>query len=488
VVIPFLFDKKKCNFRNQKLNFLKIITYIYIILFGWLLLSSGAVRGQKKKKHDLEAIDEVAQKDLKASGAPGAMIAFVQDGKIVYQKPFGISSKKTKVPVNTKTLFLTASVTKIITTTALLMACEKQGITVNTPIGDILEYLPPKLSLITIHEILSMSSGIIDYLPTKKIYKEDVEAYFEHYGDKLVSSQLQSVFSYTNIGHVLAGSILASIMESTFFAAVQELIFDPIKMENTTYFESIAQLEYVTAGHIKGARVDHKLIYPFIQPAASMFSNVNDLSQFAICFMNDGKINNQQVISKSVIKKMSTSYTPIGVLHQYLGYPNSYYNYGLIGFDFKGIHFVGHPGESGSQNILFVMAPTHQAAFILMSNTGSYPFINSFEKMVEIFLPIQNESNTTYDSEVDLKKYVGKYYKPNIQGNNHDVTEIRSRGKNLFIYLNQEEIYPLMHNGKDRFTYNNPMIKFPMEIGFYTDKDVKVKYLNHYWKTSIKIK
>ncbi len=449
-------------------------------------MASGVVSGQRMKKYDLHAIDEAARKDLEVSGAPGAMISFVQDGEIVYQKAFGISNKKTKVPVNTETLFLTASVTKIIRTTALLMACEKQGITVNTPIGNILEYLPPKLSLITIHEILSMSSGIIDYLPTKKIYKEDVEAYFEHYGDKLVSGQLQSVFSYTNIGHVLAGSLLAAIMESTFFEAVQELIFDPIKMKNTTYYESIAKLKYVTSGHIKGARVDHKLIYPFIQPAASMFSNVHDLSQFAICFMNGGNIDNQQVISKSVIKKMSTSYTPLGVLHQYLGYPGSYYNYGLIGFDFKGIHFLGHPGESGSQNILFVMAPTHQAAFILMSNTGSYPFINTFEKMVEIFLPVQNDTTTTYYSEVDLKKYVGKYYKPNIQGNNHDVTEIRSRGNNLFIHLNEEDIYPLMPNGKDRFTYKNPMIKFPMEIAFYTDNHGAVKYLNHYWKTSIK--
>ncbi len=465
---------------------MKIFTYIYIILFGCSLLSSGAVNGQKTKKYDLDAIDEVARKDLEVSGAPGAMIAFVQDGEIVYQKAFGISNKKTKVPVNTETLFLTASVTKIITTTALLMACEKQGIAVNTPIGNILKYLSPKLSLITIHEILSMSSGIIDYLPTKKIYKEDVETYLEQYGDKLVSSQLQSVFSYTNIGHVLAGSLLAEIMESTFFEAIQELIFDPIKMENTTYYESVAKLKYVTSGHIKGARVDHELIYPFIQPAASMFSNVHDLSQFAICFMNDGNIDNQQVISKSVIKKMSTSYTPLGVLHQYLGYPGSYYNYGLIGFDFKGIHFLGHPGESGSQNILFVMAPTHQAAFILMSNTGSYPFINTFEKMVEIFLPVQNDTTTTYYSEVDLKKYVGKYYKPNIQGNKHDVTEIRSRGKNLFIHFNEEDIYPLMPNGKDRFTYKNPMIIFPMEIAFYTDNHGTVKYLNHYWKTSIK--
>ena len=467
---------------------MKISHILFSIFFGWFLMSSSITQSQNMEKYNFGDIEEAFQKDLKESGAPGAMIAYVQNGRIIYQKPFGVSNKKTKVPVNTETLFLTASVTKIVITTALLMVCEKRGINVSEPIGNFLKYLSPELSSITIHQILSMSSGIIDYLPTKKSYKEDAKAYFEHYGDKLVSKELQSVFSYTNIGHVLAGLLLAEIEESTFFEAIQNLIFDPIKMESSTYYESVAQSIGYCAGHKKGYRVKHELTYPFIQPAASMFSNVHDLSQFAICFMNDGKIDEQQVISKNVIKKMSTSYTTLGVLHQYLGYPNSYYNYGIIGFDYKGIHFIGHPGESGSQNILFVMAPKYKAAFILMSNTGFHPFINTFEKMVETFIPGRNDTITTYSSEDDIEQYVGKYYQPNIHGSKNDVTEIRSRKKKLYIHLNEENIYPLTPNGKDRFIYKSANIKFPMEIIFYSNNSGEIKYLNHFWKTSIKIK
>jgi len=467
---------------------MKTLTFMFTGLFGWFLLSSGIIWSQKVEMYNLEAIEEVAKNELEVSGAPGAVIAFVKNSRIEYQKPFGISSKKTKVPVNTETLFQTASVTKVITTTALLIACEEKGIDINTPIGNFLEYLSQKLSSITIHEILSMSSGIIDYLPTKKSYREDARAYFEHYGDKLVSNELRSVFSYTNIGHVLAGSLLAVITESTFFEAIQQLIFDPLKMESSTYFEGVAQLKGYTAGHKNGSRVKHELTYPFIQPAASMFSNVHDLSQFAICFMNDGKIDDQQVISKSVIEKMSTSYTHLGVLHQYFGYPDSKYNYGLIGFDFKGIHFIGHPGESGSQNILFVMAPKYKAAFILMSNTGFYPFINTFEKMVEIFLPVQQDITRSSFINNDLNRFVGDYYAPNIQGNKYDAIKIRIRRKKLYIEPGGEEIFTLMPNGKDRFTYNSPNLKFPMEIIFYSNNSGEIKYLNHFWKTSIKIK
>ena len=265
------------------------------------------------------------------------------------------------------------------------------------------------------------------------------------------------------------------------------MIFDPLKMESTTFLESVAQTKGYSAGHKKGTKVAHKLTYPFIRSAASMFSNINDLSQFANCFMNDGVIDNRQVISKNVINEMATAYTPIGVLHQYLGYPDSKYNYGLIGFTYRGIQFLGHPGESGSQNILFVMAPEHKAIFILMSNTGSYPFIQSFEKMVETFLPVQPYV-TTHEPLIDINKYTGKYYRPNIKNNKYDALYIRARGKKLYIDFGEEDTYLLSQSGEHRFTYNSPNIKWAMEIKFYTNIKGQVEYVNNAWRTFVKIK
>ena len=457
---------------------------LYFITFFLLLVQ--AIFSQNQGKIELEAIEKVALKDLNESEAPGAVIAVYKDGKLRYQKAFGIMDKKTKIPVNTNTLFLTASVTKVITTAALLTVCEEQGIDLNTPIGAILNGLSPKLSQITIHEILSMSSGIIDYLPSKKKYKADRQSYFEHFGDKLVSNELQSVFSYTNIGHVLAASLLSELNDSTFFEAVQKIIFDPLEMNSSTYYEGVARLESMSSAHTKEGRVDHKLTFPFIQPAASLFSNVSDLSRFALCFMNDGVYNGNQVLSESVIKMMSTGYTPIGVLHQYLGYPGSKYNYGLMGYNYKGIQFLGHPGESGSQNTLFVMAPEHNAFFIVMSNTGFYPFIKTLEKMIDTILPVSEVSENKINSILDLKKYVGKYYKPNIQGTKTDFIHIRMRSKKLVIELSEEEYYDLEPQESDRFTYEKSGSNFTPEIIFYKNEEDQINFLNVNWKTYVR--
>jgi hypothetical protein len=203
--------------------------------------------------------------------------------------------------------------------------------------------------------------------------------------------------------------------------------------------------------------------------------------------MNNGVIDNKQVISKKVIKQMSGNYTEIGVLNVYFGYPNSFYNYGLIGFNFRGIDFIGHPGESASQNILFAMAPDHNSAFILLSNTGYYPFINSFEKMVETLLPFQEGSEPSTPFINNFNKFTGKYYTPNIHRTKEDIIEIEKRGKDLYIRLSEEEIYPLTISGNTTFTYTNPNYKFSMEIKFYPDDKGDIKYLNHFWRTLIKI-
>ena len=107
--------------------------------------------------------------------------------------------------------------------------------------------------------------------------------------------------------------------------------------------------------------------------------------------------------------------------------------------------------------------------------------------MVEVFLPGQTDITRSSDVNNDLNRYVGDYYKPNIQGNKFDIIQIRLRGKKLYIEPGGEESYALIPNGKDSFTYKSPNMKISMEIIFYTNNSGEIKYLNNFWKTSIKI-
>lgn len=435
----------------------------------------------------LNKIKAQVDKDLQISGAPGAVIAVVQNGNLLLQEAIGLSNSKTKDSVSKATLFLTASVTKSVTTAALLTVCHHQGIDMQTKVKEFLPDLPKDIGNLSLHQILSQSSGILDHWPTRKKFMNNGIDYFQRYGDVLVNKSLQGVFSYTNFGHALAGLILSKLLETSFEQAMDSIILNPLNMSATTYNIDSARLHDYSAAHKNGKKVKHVYTYPLIRPSASMFSNVADLAKFATCLMNEGRYKNQQVIPKEVIMQMSTGYTPLGTGHNYFGYPNSYYNYSLISFQYKGISFVGHPGESTTQNTLFAMAKDHNTAFIIMSNTGFYPFIETFELLVESFLPTEHASQKRDSTETGLSDYTGTYYTPDIFGSKTNTVEIFQRNNDLLLQLDEEMILSLKWLSEDRFCYETEQFKFPVELIFYRDEMGQVQWLNHFWKTAVKM-
>jgi len=235
-----------------------------------------------------------------------------------------------------------------------------------------------------------------------------------------------------------------------------------------------------------------------------MFSTAGDLSKFADCFMNQGVSKGKQVIPIDVIRMMSGKHTPVGVMHNYFGYPGSYYGYGLMSFSFHGVSFVGHPGETTTQNLLFAMAPKSKTSLVIMSNSGLYPFIRTFEVLTDAFLgeyskPLDT-STVNYDTRTDrevsgtgtdlreqLKEFTGRYFIPSISGGKENSIEVFLKGTALQLELSEEEAYELTRLGDDHFSYVSPQLKFDLEIRFFRDMDGKVRYLNNYWKTAVKV-
>ena len=469
-----------------------MILPLVLLLFAQTLVSQ-AIDPSKARTAIERAIDSMVQTDMEAARAPGAMILVSRDGATLFERPYGIRSARTKEPVTSSTLFLTASVTKTITTTTLLTLCHEKGLSTETQVGEILDSLPSEIAALSIHQILSQSSGLLDHKPTRKKWKNDATAYFSHYGNKLHSKNLEGVFSYTNYGHVLAGMLITKIGGSPFEETIQKRIFDPLEMSRSTYSVVDEKWNNHSAAHRGGKAVKHGYTFPMIKSSASLFCTAGDLSRFASCFMNQGQYKGVQVIPKEVIQMMSGLYTPVGVLHNYFGYPGSHYGYGLMSFKFQGRSLIGHPGETTTQNLLFAMSPATKTSFVLMSNAGTYPFIRTFELLAETFLDPEetvlssaNEAEKTLTKE-RLQECKGKYITPDITGDRRADIEVYARGDQLYLQLSEEETHILTWIEDDLFKYDSPQLKFPVEVRFYRDANGQVRYLNHYWRTSVKI-
>ena len=114
---------------------------------------------------DFGAIEQSARAELARLNVPGASIAIVRGGQVIFSKGFGTANVETGEPVRPEMLFRLGSTTKMLTATALVGLAVEDKLDLNAPIGKYIGGLPPKLSRITANQLLTHTAGIHDEAP-----------------------------------------------------------------------------------------------------------------------------------------------------------------------------------------------------------------------------------------------------------------------------------------------------------------------------------
>lgn len=219
-------------------------------------------------------------------------------------------------------------------------------------------------------------------------------------------------------------------------------------------------------------------------PAGFMFSNVNELSRFAIAFMNEGKLEGKEVLPPSAINKLSTPYSPV-----ISSYDSGSYGYGLFIHNSRGVQVVEHPGGMEGFTCQFLMVPEHRFAVIILSNTYGTKFPKSTEKAMELFLPLEaemaadSEMNVSLPmpeeviseeemSEEEMTAYVGHY------SNSPELyLDIVKKDGGIFLKIGELEA-PVTKIGENRFLATNPFLGQPLEFILVPGEDGEPGYLH----------
>jgi CubicO group peptidase (beta-lactamase class C family) len=151
--------------------------------------------------------------------------------------------------------------------------------------------------------------------------------------DDIFFAEQGEIYSYSSAGFWLSGFVVETLQQKPYADAMEEILFKPLRMERTTLRPLMAMTYPLSAAHaVEGGQA--KIVRPFFNnvamwPAGSIFSNAGDLSRWVIAFLNDGRIDGQQVLSPSLIKQMSSHHIPVP------GETDSFYCYGLTAFKYK---------------------------------------------------------------------------------------------------------------------------------------------------------
>lgn len=294
--------------------------------------------------------------------------ALVSDnGKVMLKKGYGFADFEWKIPNTPDTRFRIGSITKQFTATVVLQLVEEGKLSLDATLSSVLTYYRPDTgSKVTVHHLLSHTSGIPSYT-SQPNFRRDVSR--DPYGvrefvEKFCSGNLEfepgSRFFYNNSGYFLLGAIIEAVTKKPYAQVVRERVFDPLGMTGSGYDLSGPILEKRARGYENGpagVRNADYLDMGLPYAAGSLYSTVEDLYTW------DQALYGERVLLSKAKERM---FTP--------GLGNYAYGWVVqkrpIGVD-KGERLtIVHDGGINGFNTTIRRVPEDRHLVVLFNNTG----------------------------------------------------------------------------------------------------------------------
>ena len=447
--------------------------YLNLFLLIILMLSCGARQAAARHgENDFAELEKVILEELKETKTPGAAVAVIKDGRIIFSKGFGVISVEAGGSITPDTLFRLGSTTKMFTGAALVTLSEKGRLKLGEPIGKYAKGLSPKLAGLTPHQLISNTAGVGDFsAPPPSHDDAALAAAVRSWKDDVLFGEPGKIYSYSSPGFWLAGYVIEETGGKPYSDMMDELIFQPLGMRRTTFRPLVAMTYPLAVGHAAGSDGLPAIIRPAYNnvaqwPAGSIFSSTNDLSRFVLALLANGRLDEAQVLSPSLFKSLSGKHILIP------GERDGYYGYGLLNLEERGVRLVMHGGFSRGYGSMIQMAPEQRFAVIVLTNKSGMTLNKTTTKAKELFLQLKPaEADKPREklslTAADLAGFTGKYV------NGPQTWEILAKDNRLFL-KDAEAEYELAKTGAQRLSFGD---KLENDVVTVPGTDGKTEYI-----------
>jgi len=335
-----------------------------VILASWLLsllmVSCGRLAAQNAESAGTK-LDEYVTGLASAQRFSGAVLV-ARDGKLVLSKGYGMANYEWDIPNTPSTKFRLGSITKQFTSMAIMQLQEKGLLSVNDPITKHLPDYPKTGDGITIHHLLTHSSGIPSYTGVPE-YQKNMRVAFttvqmiDGFKDKPLEFTPGEKFKYDNSGYFLLGAIIEKISGQAYDQYLQTHIFDPLGMKDSGYDRPQALLKRRAAGYEWSAAGLRNTEYldmgqPFA--AGSLYSTVEDLYTW------DQALYTEKLVKRATLDQIFTPRIDSG--------QDAKYAYGWTVSTVHKRTMIGHGGGINGFSTFIARFPNERAVVIILRN------------------------------------------------------------------------------------------------------------------------
>ena len=296
----------------------------------------------------------------------------MRKGKVIHARGYGMANSEKENSVTTE--FHIASITKQFTATAILILVENGIVNLEESINTYLpeEYRTPMWDNVTLHHLLSHTSGITDYAVTREYYNvvkgfclgNTVDGMIKEAMEKDLEFIPGSKFSYSNIGYTLLGCIIENQTKTPYNDYLKSNIFDPMGMTDSKihvigHVPSIDEAEgYRWSDELSLHVPDDVVSLPVTEPDGGLVTTLTDFIKWVGIYL--GK--KQNVISEKSLEMMTKPYSIID--ENGIGGAERSYGYGLIVQD----SYLSHGGYIVGFRSDFVVDTQKDLIIVIFTN------------------------------------------------------------------------------------------------------------------------
>jgi CubicO group peptidase (beta-lactamase class C family) len=313
--------------------------------------------------------------------SPGAAVAVVQDGRVVFSRGYGQAHLEHPAPITPQTVFHVASLSKQFTAFAVQLLARDGKLSLD---DDVRKHVPEmQVEGVRIRHLLHHTSGLRDQWDLLMlaglrlddgITEDDILGLL--FGQKQLNFAPGSDYLYSNSGYALLGLIVRRVSGQSLASFAREYIFEPLGMKNTHFHEQYGAL-------VKGRAYSYRRTpqgwrYQALSysntGATSLFTTVEDLARW------DANLDSGQVGGPAVQQAMLATAALAD------GRPNDYAS-GLVKGSWRGLPVLAHSGADAAYRAFFMRLPQQRLTVVVLGNASDLAAPRLAREVAHLFLP-----------------------------------------------------------------------------------------------------
>jgi len=333
------------------------------LLMQTVSIGAAAYEAKDNREKLIQQKIDTLLTDIYQADKTGAAVLAVKKQKVILRKGYGMANLELGVKIRPEMVFRIGSITKQFTAAAVMILVEKGKISLSDDMTKYLPDYPTGGNRITIHHLLTHTSGIKSYTGMAKwppVMRKDfkVEKLIDFFKSEPMDFKPGERYLYNNSAYFLLGAIIEKVSGLTYQAFIQKHIFTPLGMKNSYYGSHGNIIPNRVSGYkVVANQFKNADFLSMTQPysAGSLLSTVDDFYIWARALMG-GK-----VVS---LKSLQTMITPLKLNSG----KTENYGYGLSITKLKKYRTIGHGGGINGFITHEIYLPDIDGFVIVLSN------------------------------------------------------------------------------------------------------------------------